>query len=211
MSKKTHVCFLLDETESMLARKEETIQGYNAYIESLKSDEGDEVLFTLTTFNKDKLATPHKAEPIKKVKPLTNETYQPQNWTNLYDAIGTTICAIKETVKKKDLVIFTILTDGEENSSKEYTLEAIKKLIKENEDSGWKFVFLGVGIDAFKGGAAMGLSMNSTFDIGLQNTVDAYRSLSKGTSAMRATYASQGSGATACMNVISEKDREKLK
>lgn len=208
---RTQVCFLLDETQSMLARKKETIQGFNGYVDELKKDKGDEVLFTFTTFNKGGIKTPYKAEPIKNVKSLDDKTYNPQNWTPLYDAIGTTICAIEDAVSEKDLVIFVILTDGEENSSTEYDLDAIKKLIKKYEEKGWKFTFLGVGVDSFAIGGKIGLSKSSTFDIGLQNSGVMYESLSAGTTQLRASYSVGGIQATAGKTILSDLDRKKLK
>lgn len=208
---RTQVCFLLDETQSMLARKKETIQGFNGYLEELKKDNGDEVLFTFTKFNKGGIKTPYKASSVGDVKPLDDSSYTPQDWTPLYDAIGTTICAIESQIRDTDLVIFTILTDGEENSSKEYTLDAVKELIKKCEKKKWKFTFLGVGIDAFAGAGKLGLSASTTFDVGIKNSGVMYASLSKGTTAMRTAYASGGIGAALNMNVLSDDDRKNLK
>lgn len=209
---RTQVCFLLDETQSMLTRKDETIKGFNGYLTDLKKDKGDEVLFTLTTFNKGGIKTPYASAPINTVKELTSETYNPQNWTPLYDAIGATICAIKDNVKKKDLVIFVILTDGEENSSNEYKLNDVKDLVKKHEKDGWKFVFLGVGIDAFAGGSKIGLSNISTYDVGIsaQATCDMYSAVSMGTTNLRGMNAAQSAN-LASATLLSDEDRKKFK
>lgn len=207
---RTQVCFLLDETQSMYQRKDETIKGFNGYLEELKKDKGDEVLFTFTTFNRGGVKTHYKAEPIKNVKPLTNETYNPQNWTPLYDAIGTTVCAIQDQVGKEDLVIFVILTDGEENSSHEYDKESITRLIKKHETEGWKFTYLGVDVDAFAGSSQIGIKASSAFTVAPQNVDTVYECLSMGTTEMRAAYSTGGIQATAMMSVLNEKDRKKL-
>lgn len=210
---RTQVCFLLDETQSMLARKQETIQGFNGYLADLKKDKGDEVLFTFTTFNKGGIKTPYKATPVADVKPLNDQTYNPQNWTPLYDAIGKTVCDIEAAVKDDDLVIFTILTDGEENSSLEYTRESVKDLLAKCEKKGWKVVFLGVGIDAFQGARQIGISAANAFDVAPQNAQAMYSNLSAGTASLRSSNAMYGARAqaTVSMSVLSEKDRKELK
>lgn len=210
--KRTQVCFLLDETQSMQARKEETIKGFNGYVKELQKDKGDEVLFTFTTFNKGGIKTPYKAEPIKNVKPLTNESYNPMNWTPLYDAIGQTLTDFEKAVSKNDLILFIILTDGEENSSVEHNLVSVKTMIQSKENAGWKFTFLGVGIDAFQTGGAMGLSRGSNFNVGVSGkaTVSMYQNMATNTSVMRSAYSDGGLVATANLSVLTDKDRKKL-
>lgn len=212
---RTQVCFLLDETQSMQARKQETMQGFNGYVKELQKDKGDEVLFTLTTFNKGGIKTPYKSVPVKDVKPLDNENYNPQNWTPLYDAIGQTLTDFEKTVSKDDLVLFIILTDGEENSSIEFKnkLSDIKDMIQKREKDGWKFTFLGVGIDAFATGGSIGLSASSSFDIGASGlaTQNMYATMTSNTSNMRSMYSSKGISATASLSVLTEADRKKLK
>lgn len=210
----TRVCFLLDETSSMSGRKAETIQGFNNYVESLKKDEGDLVYFTLTTFNTGGINTRYKNTPIKDVQHLTNETYNPANFTPLYDAIGITFKAIQDSVSKEDLVVFAILTDGEENSSREYTLPIIKDLIAQHTKAGnWNITFLGVGIDAFAAGGAMGINMANTYNVGAtgQSAMAMYSSLSDGMRSMRHTHTSYGSSIAAKGSVIRDKDRDKIK
>jgi hypothetical protein len=66
------------------------------------------------------------------------------------------------------LVVFVILTDGEENSSREYNLQAVRTLItQQKEKFNWDFVFLGANQDAVLTGTTMG------FDAGSSMTYDA--------------------------------------
>ena len=48
--KTTFVSFLLDETGSMESIKDDTIGGFNAYVEKLQQSSGD-ILFSLVSFN----------------------------------------------------------------------------------------------------------------------------------------------------------------
>lgn len=213
-TKRTQVCFLLDETQSMQTRKEETIKGFNGYIKELQKDKGDEVLFTLTTFNAGGIKTPYKASPIKDVKPLDNETYNPMNYTPLYDAIGQTLTTFQNQVDKEDLILFIILTDGEENSSVEFKgkLNDIKDMISKREKDGWKFTFLGVGIDAFVGGANFGLSASSSFNVGNsgQATASLYNTMAVNTTNLRASFSARGLESVAKSTLFSDADRKKF-
>lgn len=155
---KVFVSFVLDETGSMQVCKSETISGYNEYIKKL-ADEHKNIRFTLTQFNASKLQVIHDAVKIKDVPELTDETYRPDNLTPLYDAIATTI---KHTEKKaKDNpVLFVVMTDGEENASREYDFRSVQALIAEKDS--WTFVYLGANQDAWVVGTKMGIAGKNT-------------------------------------------------
>jgi hypothetical protein len=136
-----NVVFVLDETGSMQIRKDETVKQFNKYIKKIKKHKNaDDVRFSLTRFNSSKRDIFYDKVKLKNVKKLTD--YTPDFATPLYDAIGLTINSIKS-----DKCIFVILTDGEENSSIEFTYDDIVKLVKDKTDDGWEFVFLATGLD----------------------------------------------------------------
>ena len=136
-----NVIFLLDESGSMQTGKSDTIGGFNAFINEQKKLK-NKIKFSLTLFNSMKIEKRYVKVDIKDVKELTDDTYLPASMTPLNDAIGKTI------TENTDLeqALFVILTDGQENESKEYTLTAIKKLIEEKTAKGWSFLYLGVDI-----------------------------------------------------------------
>ena len=114
---------------------------------------------TLFTFNTDtgpKLR--ESATPLKNIKALSAKTYAPAACTPLYDVVGH---AIRHAEKKlnNNAVLFVVMTDGEENSSKEFTRDAIFSLIdrKTNED-GWTFAYLGANQDAWEVGQSIGVA-----------------------------------------------------
>jgi hypothetical protein len=95
----------------------------------------------------------------------------PRGWTALYDAIGITINSIGEKLSllaeeerpEKNFVI--VLTDGEENQSKEFSVPKIKEMIKHQEDKyNWSFIFLGANIDSYKEGSKLGYSYGNTIN-----------------------------------------------
>jgi hypothetical protein len=141
--------FVLDETGSMLICKEATISGFNEYIDTLKNDKKVKYTMTLTRFNSAKIHIDYVNKRLEDVPQLTEDTYKPDNLTPLYDAIGQTISKVeKEKVSPKD-VLFVIMTDGQENASKEYEQKTIFSLIKEKTSKGWTFAFLGANQDAY--------------------------------------------------------------
>lgn len=173
MSKKkeAHIAILLDETGSMELNKLETYTGFNGYLEQCAEDKKlTKAKFSFTRFNTLGVKVERKAVNLASMPRLNAENYRPQASTNLYDAIGETIRSLEEIAKHGALMV--IITDGQENSSKEFTKESIRKLITEKEAQGWAFVYLGAGFDAFEAGTQFGAVMDN---IGkFENTAKGY-------------------------------------
>lgn len=171
-SKNTLISFILDETGSMQTVKSQTISGFNEYIETLQNDKSSKnAKFTLTKFNSEKVEIVHDGIEITKVTPLTDATYQPNNTTPLYDAIGKTI----QSIKTKGAVLIVIQTDGQENSSKEFTQRGIFDLIAEKKKEGWTFAFLGADMDAYAASSSLGISQGNTVNYNSTQTRGAMR------------------------------------
>lgn len=131
---------------------------------------------------------------LQKVEPLTGSDFQPRGGTPLLDAVGQTITALDADWKKEqpERCIMVIVTDGEENSSREYTKGKIKELIQSRQDSGkWAFIYLGANVDSFAEAGSMGISVFNTANY--HNTVAGTQSMYSASSAtvkhMRATGA----------------------
>jgi hypothetical protein len=156
------VSFLLDETGSMYPIKDDTIGGFNAYVETLRKD-GADIAFSLVTFNSNNTQRRYVAEPINKIGPLTEANYEPDAATPLIDASVKIINATDEAVKLRTddpTVLVVIQTDGEENCSVEHTVADLALLVKEKTAAGWEFVFLGAGLDAFAAARDAGLHID---------------------------------------------------
>lgn len=167
--KETLINFILDETGSMMTHKAKTISAFNEYVKSLKS-KSEPTKMTLTKFNSTKVEVVYTNKDINDVPELNEQNYQPDNLTPLYDAIGKTVKEVSDKTQGKDqLVLVAILTDGEENASKEYTKEGIKVLIKEKETQGWSFVYLGANQDAFAVGSSLGVARGNTQTFDMHN------------------------------------------
>jgi hypothetical protein len=143
--KPTEIVLIIDRSGSMSGLRQQTIDGVNEFIQEQKKQPGDANL-TLVMF--DTKYDEHAMGPIDSCKELTEKDYMPNGMTALHDAVGVAIGNMRAS--KPEKAIFCIVTDGHENSSREYTGEQIKKLVKECEEKdGWRFIYLGANVDVF--------------------------------------------------------------
>jgi hypothetical protein len=144
----TLMAISLDRSGSMKSVKDEVIGGFNKLLEEHKKLPG-ECLITLVQFD-DQYELLCNAKNIQEVAPLSSETYVPRGWTRLYDAIGKTIDDVGVALaalpddQRPEKVLVIVLTDGAENSSKEYTGERVREMIAHQRDRyQWEFAFHG--------------------------------------------------------------------
>jgi len=153
------VALLLDRSGSMSAHKTETISAVNSYID--KTKENFKGRFVLTQFDSESIDIVHDGK-IKDIEHLTEESYQPRGMTPLLDAIGKTLEAFDTDGFEN--IVFVVMTDGQENHSKEYKLEAIRAKIEEKRKIGWQVSYLGANVDAFAEGASMGFARGQSIN-----------------------------------------------
>lgn len=151
------LALILDESGSMGGLAVETRGGLNDYLSELGKDSPDIPCFITKFATKAKTAVSDT-----KIKDLTGyfnlETYVPSGWTALYDAIGKTIHDM-DKLQDTHRMLFVVMTDGQENASKEFNQTQIKQLISEREAKGnWTFVYLAANQDAWVGGQSIGIS-----------------------------------------------------
>lgn len=159
----TELVFILDKSGSMAGLETDTIGGYNAMLAKQQAVEGECHITTVLFDNHYELL--HDRIDIKAVSPITEKEYQVGGSTALLDAIGRTIHKIVNVQKhtaeehKAEKVMFIIITDGEENSSREYSAEKIKAQIERQKSKyGWEFIFLGANIDAVQTASNFGIA-----------------------------------------------------
>lgn len=144
---KTHYVIVLDQSGSMDGIKNTVIRSFNEQLQSLQKQSKEmDIEVTLSVFN-DTITLLNLSSKIGDIKKLNNKNYQPDSLTALYDAIMITYNKMKHNIKKKDHFVALVLTDGMENSSKEYDNKDVQKLIKKVEKRGGIFNFLCSDID----------------------------------------------------------------
>ncbi len=163
----TEIIFLLDRSGSMSGLEEDTIGGFNGFIERQKVIPG-ETKVTAVLFD-DQYEKLWNGIDIQNAK-LTDKEYYVRGTTALLDAVGKTILDVgyrlanTKEEKKPSKVIFVITTDGLENASQEFTPAKVKELIKhQREKYKWDFIFLGANIDAVKEAGNIGINKNNAY------------------------------------------------
>ena len=158
----TELVFILDRSGSMSGLESDTIGGFNSMIKKQQTDTEGNALVSTILFNHSSEVL-HDRVPLEKIESLTEKDYEVGGMTALLDAVGDTIKHIKNIHKyareedRPQKTIFIITTDGMENASVKFGYKDVKKLIDEQKELGWEFVFLGANIDAANVAESIGI------------------------------------------------------
>lgn len=151
---KVYNLIILDKSGSMESIRKAAIDGYNETLGSIKSAQlkyldSQEHYISLAVFCGCGVEMVYDCTPIKDAEKLTKERYNPCCMTPLYDAIGKSVKALAKIsdAEEDSAVLVTIITDGMENASQEWTGPAIKRLIDERKEEGWMFSYVGADHD----------------------------------------------------------------
>ena len=98
---------------------------------------------TLLTFDTGHTTWHYDNLPAAQTKDLEWKAYRPGGGTPLYDAIGKGISKTNAQIEDGDHVLVTIITDGEENSSEEWSLKMIRTMIEKLKKQNWTFTLIG--------------------------------------------------------------------
>ena len=154
----THIVLLLDRSGSMYSIKKDMDGGIKNFLEEQKLESGD---CTITAAQFDTTyEILYDRTPIAKVKKIEID---PRGGTALIDSmvrlineVGNDLSSLEEE-DKPDKVLFVTITDGEENSSCEFTNKDLMELIGQQEkDFSWNFTYIGANQDAFLSASKFG-------------------------------------------------------
>ena len=155
----TDITLVVDRSGSMQEIRSDAEGGVNAFVEKQAKEPGAATL-TLVQFDTE-YEFLYKGVPISQVPKYE---LVPRGGTALLDAVGRAINETGERLGKMadadrpGLVIFVVMTDGQENSSKEFSKTRIKEMIQHQQLTySWQFTFLGADQDAFAEASAMGM------------------------------------------------------
>ena len=184
-NQKIHNLIILDESGSMNSIKSQIISGFNETVQSIKGSQKkfpeQEHFISLVSFNSLANKLLHFIDPAEKLNEINSELYQPDAMTPLFDAIGFAVNKLYSVTKNQENcnVLVTIMTDGEENASKEYSGKQIKALIEKLKEEKWTFTYIGTDHDVDK--IAFNLSITNTLvfekdEAGIKKMFDKQRS-----------------------------------
>ncbi len=153
---KIYNLIILDESGSMHAIKDATIRGFNEVVQTIKGVAEkypeQEHYITFVTFNSMGVKTHLDRMPVQTLNEIDGNRYQPNSSTPLYDAMGEAFSHLRKVTDTQpdSNVLVTILTDGEENSSREYNGRTIKAIIDDLKEKNWTFTYIGANHDVEK-------------------------------------------------------------
>ena len=188
----TELVFIIDRSGSMSGLEEDTIGGFNAMLQEQQEVDGEAVVTTVLFDDRYELL--HDRISIQAVAPLTRKDYTVRGGTALLDAIGRTIHKIRKvqrTVRedfRAEKVLFIIITDGQENASRHYTVDMIKERIEhQRQKYGWEFIFFGANMDAIAEAGKIGIAADRArnYSADAFGTQSAYTAMSAISSAFR--------------------------
>ncbi len=169
---------ILDKSGSMERIRQAAISGFNETLNGIKkaqeryADTQEHFVSLLTFCNCEKKYVFDKV-PVSEARPLTMEDYEPCCCTPLYDAMGFTLTTMRNHVRNIEdaVVVVTIITDGLENASKEYTGSAVKHLVEELKGEGWTFTYMGANQDSVEVAFNLSIRNARNFDYSAQGTM----------------------------------------
>jgi len=175
---------ILDESGSMSSIYRSTLASINEVLSGIRKNQednpGQSHYVTIVTFEGNGIGgikTRRDRVPIESVAPFTEKDYQPGGCTPLYDAMGKTLNNLEGLIRVEDKVMATVITDGMENSSEEYSGRTIKNLVSRLREKGWVLAYIGANQD----------SVEVARDLNIANALD-FDATPAGLEKMRARY-----------------------
>ncbi len=155
---------ILDESGSMSCIKDQALSGLNETITSISSaieEDPDQVhKVSLVAFNTEHQNYIFDLTDAKNCHTISSHDYQPDGGTPLYDAMGNAFSKLKKTIKPDEnfRVLVTVITDGMENASREYSANAIAMIIDGLKKDNWIFTYIGANQDAVEEASKLNIS-----------------------------------------------------
>lgn len=164
IEKDTEIIFLIDRSGSMNVCEEDTIGGYNSFLDVQRREEGRAYVTTVLFDNHYDVLCEHV--DISEAVHLSRNEYYARGATALLDAIGLTISRVSERQKAENYTaktLMVIITDGQDNVSRVYSIKDIYSMIHEQQDNHeWQFIFLGADIESMRTARSIGISPAQT-------------------------------------------------
>lgn len=186
----SELVFILDRSGSMSGLEKDTIGGFNSLIQKQRKEKGK--CYVSCVLFDDVQEVIYDRVPLNEVKKMTQKQYYARGCTALLDAMGGAIHHIGNVHKysKEEIgkILFIIITDGLENSSKRYTYVTIKQMVeRQKEKYGWEFIFIGANMDVIQEANKFGIDQAVRYACDEEGTALNYSVLSENIIKMRTT------------------------
>lgn len=204
----THITMVIDRSGSMSSCWADVIGGYKNIVEKNKALPG-KCTFTVAAFDNEY----ELVEDFSAIENVSSELKVfPRGGTALLDAIGKTIKSLESKLEsfpahERPQIIVMVQTDGYENMSKEFNKITIQELIKNKQELGWQFMFLGASMEAVSEAAIYGFDLSASACYNSSKTEQTFDLFANKTMCMRSS--SSESFSQSCS--FSEEERELLK
>ncbi len=204
----TDITLVVDRSGSMQEIQSDAEGGVNAFIQEQSKHEG-EALLTLVQFDTE-YEFVHRGLPISQVP---HYHLLPRGGTALLDAVGRAISETGQRLAKMNeadrpgLVVVVVMTDGEENSSREFSKEKVKEMTEHQQQVyNWQFIFLGANQDAFAEAGKMGFDRGGSADFANDKYAIACMSAGSNVGRMR----KKRSAGEVVVNEFTDEEREQM-
>jgi len=163
---KNRIAIILDRSSSMGSMRDQAIEMFNEQVDTIIEENEDmDTKVSLVTFSTNVDEPEVWNKPIDSLGKLTKRSYQPNGMTAMYDAVGMTIDKLRALPEADDencSFLITVISDGMENASREYTSSMLASRVKKLQDKGnWTFTYLGAEQDLTQVSAATGIKLDN--------------------------------------------------
>lgn len=158
-----HNLIILDESGSMDTIRQETVSGFNELVQTIRYAQEkfpeQQHFITLVTFNGLGIRTPILRQPVAMLEPLDHRKYQPNSVTPLFDAMGLSCLEMDLAIGERSdaWCLVSILTDGYENASREFSANAIRAMVERLGQRNWTFTYIGANHDVGRTAASLSI------------------------------------------------------
>ena len=168
--KETHYLLIVDASSSMNPLTKSTISGVNEQIDSIKQLEKE---FPNQKYNmsfihfSDSVTIEYANRQSSALEHISESNYRCSGMTALLDAIGVGVRNLNEKIGDKiasgeAAAVVVIITDGEENASREFDGPKVKSIIEELQATNrWTFTFVGANIDSISTASRYGIDVKN--------------------------------------------------
>ena len=169
---------ILDESGSMSTIAKQAVSGLNETFQTIrnaqKEHQEQQHFISFITFNSAKIRTVFNRQTVSTDKKIKWTDYKPDDCTPLFDAMGRSLNELKKHVGDDDVVLVTIITDGYENASREYSGHDIKRLVAELKGKGWIFAYIGTNQDVDAVADDMGIRSRMSYEYSDRGACDMF-------------------------------------